>query len=147
MRAHAFHFEGAALVGGRPAYLIAREMRRVLEQQRRLSGGGSVPADLAEALEALEAAGRVWIANNQPVPEVAVAAEGPAGSAVVECGGRRDPSTTVTTREAASLLGVSERRVRQLVSLGSLPARRARGGHWAIDRACLAEYERIRDAG
>ena len=53
-----------------------------------------------------------------------------------------DEDTTVGTREAGELLGVTEQRVRQLVSAGDLPARRVYG-QWRIERR---DVEARRDA-
>jgi excisionase family DNA binding protein len=139
----AAYFEGAALIGGRPAYIIAREMRRVLDRERQINGGGLVPDDLALALDALERAGAVWL-GVQKAAEAAEVRREPVTAAVVDCS-PADVGPPMSTQEVASLLGVSDRRVRQLVDSFELPARRGVGRHWAFDPALVNELLRKRN--
>ena len=46
--------------------------------------------------------------------------------------------TTMSTREAAALLGVSQRRVQQRIAAGEIPARRV-GRTWIIETEALTE--------
>jgi excisionase family DNA binding protein len=140
--ATAAYFEGAALIGGRAAYLIARQMRQTIEQQRRLNGGGTVPDDLAEALTALERAGEVWLAMQ--AAEQAEATEVPGTEALVPLEGQSSSQSALTSEQVGCLLGVSDRRVRQLSSSGELPARRVRG-RWEFDRVVVQEFARKRE--
>jgi len=56
---------------------------------------------------------------------------------------RRASSAAVDTRTAAARLGVSPRRVRQLIATGQLAATRI-GGGWAIDVDTLIDHAALR---
>ena len=122
-----------ALLGGREAWLLSRVVRAdEVERRLRAAGFGEAHVEpVMDALAAVHAAGNAWHAE---MTERAAArgsaalpqAEGPPPSPAM--------TETVTTREAAALLGRSERRVRQLIDCGDLPARR-RGRDWLVDRA------------
>lgn len=134
----AAYFEGAAVIGGRPAYLIAKAMRRAVEREHRANGGGSLPPDVAEAIDALERAGRVWSDCQEPpvVPVVPVVAS---AEAVVGWETAGSVPLLLSSAEVATRLGVSERRVRQLVGSGELPGRRSKG-NWEFDPVVVNEY-------
>lgn len=53
--------------------------------------------------------------------------------------------TTMTTSQAATVLGVGERAVRQAIGRGRLPATRA-GGRWLIEREDLEHYRQAAQA-
>ncbi|MBM3463723.1 MAG: helix-turn-helix domain-containing protein [Armatimonadetes bacterium] len=52
--------------------------------------------------------------------------------------------TSITTAQAAALLGVTERRVRQLCAAGILAGRRAGTGHRATWQVDPADAQRLR---
>jgi hypothetical protein len=144
MRTPAFsaYFEGAALIGGRPAYLIAQTMRRALEREQRLNGGGTIPTDLAEAIVALERAGAVWL-GIQAATELAESPESPQAELLVGCSSAGAPPPQLTSQAVSGLLDVSDRRVRKLAASGELPGRRVHG-RWEFDRVHINEYIRNR---
>ncbi len=139
--ASAVYLQGAAVIGGRPAYLIAREMRRMLEREKRISGGGVIPTDLSEALIALERAGAVWL-GIQAAAEAVEAAEVQQAEVLVGCpsAGGGPP---LTSQAVSLVLDLSDRRVRQLAASGELPGRLVRG-RWQFDRVHINEYQRNR---
>lgn len=136
------YFEGAALIGGRPAYLIAQTMRRTLDRELRANGGGHIASDLAEALVALDRAGRVWLAS-QEAAEAAEVSEVAGTEALVGCPQTVRYSPPLPSALVALRLGVSDRRVRQLALSGELPGRRVRN-KWEFDPAVVSEYQRNR---
>ena len=136
------YFEGAALIGGRPAYLIAKEMRRNLQREMRANGGGRIATDLVEALDALDRAGRVWLASHE-VAEAAEASEVAGTEALVGCSPTGQLLPWLSSALVALRLDVSDRRVRQLAQSGELAGRRVRN-RWEFDPAVVSEYQRNR---
>lgn len=61
MTARSGYVEGAALVAGRAAAVIARTMRDAIAQQRKRDGVGQIAPDLLVAIEAMERAGQRWV--------------------------------------------------------------------------------------
>lgn len=94
-------------------------------------------AELTEALRDLEElAGeyKAWLASDLGSSEL------PAAEPVAPL------SHEISVREAAEVLRVSGRRVRQLCADGTLEARRDNGWAWLIDRASVELYRRDRAA-
>lgn len=132
----------AAPVAGFAAFAIAAVLddalaARMVHLQAQVAAGRLHPARLAElrqAWAAIRAAAQEWSqwraavdGRTEPVP-----AETSPGSA---------REREIDTARAGDLLGVSARRVRQLVAAGDLPARRA-GRTWLVDR-CAVELRRV----
>lgn len=93
----------------------------------------------AAAEQYRERAGRQAVAPLRPVP---VSDD---GNAQAEIGSGRavsEPQVEITTKEAAEMLGLSERRVGQFVAAGTLQGRKA-GRAWLLPRSSV---EMLRDA-
>lgn len=89
-----------------------------------------VDPDIDDGLLALAVAGTAWRERRG----------GGAASGTGEDGEPEpDPQSTLTTTQAATLLGVSERAVRRACAEGRLDATR-HGDRWAIDREAVAFY-------
>lgn len=50
----------------------------------------------------------------------------------------------LTTKEVAARLGVSDRRVRQLIAEGKLPAQKISDRQWLVKASALDKFERKR---
>jgi excisionase family DNA binding protein len=133
----------AAPVAGFPAAFLAALLRthgpeHLARLQAEIDAGRVHPAyarEVRQAWAAIEHAADEWRTwrvsvdgNAEPLP-----AETPA------------PSQVVSTREAAGMLRISERRVRQLLAEGRL-AGEQRGREWQIDRASVALFNAGRGA-
>lgn len=123
------YVESAAVVSGVAAFVLAGLLER--HCRGRIA---NLPGDLREpaedALRALERAGAMWASAStsgsgrlSPGPEDRVLASG--------------PMNELSVKEAALELHLSDRRVRQLVAAGTLPARLV-GRTWMIDVAAIA---------
>src|SRR5690242_18947010 len=110
-----------------PWWACAVLERMALDALRREVRGQS--ADLDYVLGAVHEAGLRF--------RVAAAAE--AGSRLDATEIRPASSSTVDTATAAARLGVTPRRVRQLIATGRLAATRI-GGSWAVDVDTLTDY-------
>jgi hypothetical protein len=148
MRANAAYMEGVALVGGQAAYEIAKTMRRAIEATHRVNGGGIVPLHIAEAVDALERAGRVWFVVEQArQAEAAEAAEVPATSPLVRSKSQGAIVAALGTGQVGRMLGCSSRWVRELADSGQLPAHRGRSNRWEFDPIHVQEFLRERAHG
>ena len=123
-----------AYVTGYPAALIFRMLERPLMQSIRahhaagrleLAGDLAVTlADLREAAAQHRAATEAGSAEAAPAPEHAPSeVPAPSGGFQME----------VDVRAAAERLGVTERRVRQLLGTGVLAGGKDRAGRWSVD--------------
>ena len=118
----------AAMINGAPARILAAIMS-LSEVERRLDTVGYSGPQREATLDA-------WRAVIDAGELHAAAASGsPAGQvAAMVSDSERD---TISTTEAADMLGLRERRIRQLAAAGSLPGRKS-GGHWSFERADVA---------
>jgi excisionase family DNA binding protein len=122
----------AAPVSGIAAMVISRILdehlpRRLVHLQRIVEMGRLDPAALVEVNTAyadLREAGRQW--SERRISDL--------GSAEVHVAEVHPSSSEIDTSGAAELLGVSPRRVRQLIGSGELNARRA-SRLWLLDRS------------
>ena len=127
---------GAAVVHGRAAIGVAWLLQRAVERGETASLPDAVRAETLAAIQAVDLASRAWV-RRQPsavsTSEFGTSAARPAA----------DPASStheITTAEAAEMLGVGERRARDLAASGL--GRRA-GGRWMLNRArVVAEVER-----
>lgn len=127
--------EGAALVSGYPARVLGLVARAAFDRGA-FDGMPEVGRlQVVSAIRALERAGELWlsVADEVPVTDVGNSETWPA-----EIGA--GSSDDLSSAQAAVMLGVSERRARQLAAGGL--GRKVRG-QWRVDRAeVLAEVER-----
>ena len=125
---HPFYVE-AAVIDGWPAYAIARLIARHGRDEF-----ADLPPHLRgpieDAAEALRRAGAAWAASVRGNAEAA-AAEMRASS--------ESQDDELSTEEAATMLDLSERRVRQLIASGAVAARKKHGRH-VIDRGAVLAY-------
>lgn len=121
----------AAPVSGFPAVFLAALLRaHGAEYLRRLEASMRLHPDYVaqvrqvwRAIDQAEEEWLTWCASADGNTEVPVTEAGPS-------------STWITTREAAEMLDVSERRVRQLLDEGRVSGVRA-GRAWQVDRASV----------
>src|SRR5262245_52144284 len=118
----------AAVVSGFAAHRIARDLRR-LEARGEYDGMHTATrAEIAEAIREVEAAGQAWYAaraRKSEITDLPIAAPS---------------SQEISVTEAAHVLGVSTRRIRQLAPL--LGAKVA--GRWVLDPDAVAGLAQAR---
>ena len=151
MSARPPYVDAAAIVTGWPAYVLARLLPRDRGAERLLRDGlGDRQRDVVLAVvDAIEQASAAWEAD--ATAHVTATDHGRTaaddGSAEPVGPRERPPSApmteTVSTSRAARALHVSDRRVRQMIDLGELPARRE-GRQWRVDAAALADLAATR---
>lgn len=123
-----------AYVTGYPAVLIVHQLGESLEQSIRAHHAAGrlelardlavTLADLREAAAQHRAATEAGSAEAAPAPEHAPSeVPAPSGGFLME----------VDVRAAAERLGVTERRVRQLLGTGALAGAQDRTGRWSVD--------------
>lgn len=93
----------------------------------------------------LEEARRTWAAIERAANEWLTWRASVDGNAEVPPAETPPPSAVIATREAADMLRISERRVRQMLADGALTGRRA-GRVWLVDRASVAILAATRSA-
>lgn len=133
----------AAPVSGFPAVFLAALLRshgpaQLARLQAEVDAGRMHPAyaqQVREACAAVDQAAREWQAWRTSV-------DGSAEPLVTEAAA---PSEEITTREAADMLRISDRRVRQLLADGRLAGEQT-GREWRVSRASVALYSAVRDA-
>lgn len=120
----------AALVPGGPARALAIVLRRAARDGVFDSMPPDQRSEVLAALDELEAAGDLWLRTSAANARTQARSAAPA---------RPSAGQTITIREAAAMLDVTQARVRQIApALGQ-----KRGGRWLLDRAAvLAELER-----
>ena len=111
-------------------------------------GRPDVAAVIADAMAQLREAARQWEAavraDGASVDGSAEAGSTEAGGGSSQLGGRPPGgSEVVDTATAAGRLGVSERRVRQLLADGPLTGRKV-GRQWLVERTSITEYQAMR---
>lgn len=121
-------FVQGALVHGVSAHVLAR----VLASPNVVGALDSLPSWMRAEVEATRRAIRRAAREYEALP---VAEDGSAEAAGAEVGPVLPHE--ITTHEASALLGVGERRVRQLAAEGM--GRRA-GGRWLLDRSAVLAY-------
>lgn len=125
---------GAAIVHGRAATGVAWLLRRAIERGDLNAIPEAVRAETLAAIQAVDLASRAWARRTS------VSTSEFGSSAARQASTPSSSSHEITTAEAAELLGVGERRARDLAASGL--GRRA-GGRWLLDRAAVeAEVER-----
>ncbi len=133
----------AVLSPGLAAYLSRRlpsKQLRVDAQRARLMGNEGLARDIESLLLRLRYAEQ-WQRDHALGAEIAEGSE--VGVPETSSGSERPTSLDVGT--AAGLLGVCERRVRQLIAAGALEASRPSGQRkWVIDRQAVDEYLALR---
>lgn len=134
------YIEDAALVAGWPAYRFAKILRRHWQEETEdlpLAMRGALEDDLAN----IDRAGRAWadrvLAAKARGSAEAVPAEMAASSSCKE----------LSTEEVASMLQLTERRIRQLAGIGELPGRRDEAGHWTFDQGAVLALRDKRTGG
>ena len=129
-----FYFAAVAVIDGWPAYAIGRMLARHCHDEI-----ADLPPHLRRpieaASEALRLAGAAWVSARG-------SAEAALPEAPVSSEHERDG---LDTREVAGVLRVSQRRVRQLVASGALPAHK-RQGRWTFERGAVTEINNDRGA-
>ncbi len=124
--------DAAAVVSGFPAVLVGVGLRDLARKGFYDGVEPTARAELLALISAIERAGRTWQAR-------ADAAAGNPETSRPEIGA----DSAMTAEQAAGVLNLSARRVRQLAPV--LGGSRA-GGRWVFDRtAVLAEWERRRE--
>ena len=130
------YVEAAAIISGASALLLAGFLDRYRREWREYAaplskGQGLAVADTIESIRRAADAYRETVGKRASVGGSGERkpAEAPQDSAVMEW---------VSTSDAASLLGLSARRIRQLVVLGELTGRRV-NGRWQVDRLSVLE--------
>jgi excisionase family DNA binding protein len=98
-------------------------------------GRPDIAANIAAAVDQLREAARLW---EQRRDETA-SADGNAETATTEAAPESDLLGGMPTAGAATLLGVTERRVRQLLDGGLLAGRKV-GRQWLVDRDSIETY-------
>ena len=126
------YFEGA-LLSDWPAFAFARILARHWRDDVE-DFPPHLRAPLEDAREALERA-----AQRFDVERKAATARGIAEAVPAEAQASSNCRDTMTSAEVAILLGVSDRRVRQLAGMGTLPGRQEQG-RWRFDRGPVLEY-------
>jgi hypothetical protein len=124
-----FYADGAAIIAGWPAWAIARMLTRSCGDQI-ADLPALLRAPVEDGLEALRRAGGRWAASASGNSE-AMPAEVPVSS---------EHDDEISTREAADMLRLSDRRIRQLATDGRL-AGRQRQGRWVLDRGAVIAHK------
>jgi excisionase family DNA binding protein len=126
------YVDAGALVDGWPAHFLSSgRVRRLIELE--LEDLPPVPAELVrETLEACRLAGEAWAER--------VRARKSEGQNA-EAGGdlQHEPDEMIDAQEAAHMLDITSRRVRQLAAVGEIPGRK-HGAQWRFSRADVAAY-------
>ena len=129
-----FYFAAVAVIDGWPAYAIGRMLARHCHDEI-----ADLPPHLRrpieDASEALRLAGEAWVSGRRGNPEAGTA------ETAVPSDGQGDE---LTTAAAATMLEVTERRVRQLIADGTLTAHK-RGGRQMLDRGAVTAYHDSKD--
>lgn len=126
-----------AIVHGRAAVGVAWLLRRAADRGDLASLPEAVRAETVAAIQAVDLASKAW-ARRQPTAD-ATAVCG-TSAARPPAGGSHSAGDVLTTAQAAQLLGVKERRARDLAASG---LGRLVGGRWMLDRSAVeAEAER-----
>jgi len=129
-----FYFAAVAVIDGWPAYYLARIVtRRGREDIEDLPPALRAPVE--ECLRAMRLAGEAWASGRRGNPEAGTA------ETAVPSDGQGDE---MTTKAAATMLEVTERRVRQLIADGTLTAHK-RGGRQMLDRGAVTAYHDSKD--
>lgn len=123
-----------ALVDGVSAHVLDRVLRSPNVEQVLRSLPPWMRSELEATRRAIQRAARDYEAR-------LVAVDGTAETEVPDVGAPLGHE--ITTREAAALLGLTERRVRQLAAGGM---GRRRGGRWVLDRSAVLAYAERRRA-
>lgn len=125
---------GAAIIDGAPARLLVAVLP-MSELERRLDDGG-IPAcpERAATFDAWQA---VAVAAQEHVAFVRGRLTGRTTEAAA------DSDCECSTEEVASMLCVTESRIRQLARAGELPGRQ-HAGRWFFRRADVAAYQKAR---
>ena len=135
-RPRSFCLSAPAIVTG----FAAAELPRLLRRHAREALEDYPPEVrelLEDALRAMEEAGRQWRSAASSGNAEAALPEAPVSSEHERDG--------LDTREVAGVLRVSQRRVRQLVASGALPAHK-RQGRWTFERGAVTEINNDRGA-
>lgn len=132
------YFEGA-VISDWPAYCFARIIGRHWQDEVEYLPL-HLRAPLEDAREALECAARHWAEERK-----AITARGSAEAAPAETEAPSTCKDTLTTEEVGAILGVSDRRVRQLARTGELPGREDRG-RWTFDKGAVVALKEKRGA-
>lgn len=128
---------GAAVVHGRAATGVAWLLQRAVERGETASLPDAVRAETLAAIQAVDLASRAWARRQTTAVSTADCGSSAARPAPDPAHSNDD---LLTTAEAAEMLGVKERRARDLAASGL--GRRV-GGSWVLDRAAVeAEAER-----
>jgi hypothetical protein len=114
---------------------------RLLRAQYRTDALTIPPAVLA----VLDAFDELWRAAGARSPGASASAASDSASVACLPSGNRESLSEMTTTTAAHRLGVTPRRVGQLLSAGGLVGRR-RGGRWFVSEASVATLEARRSA-
>lgn len=130
-----------AHISGFSAFVIAAVLddalaTRVVRLQEQVAVGRLDPermVELRQTWAAIRAAGQEWTRWR-------AALDGNAEDLAAEMPGGSIRESEIDTALAAQVLGVTPRRIRQLVAAGHLPARRA-GRTWLVDR-CAVELRK-----
>ena len=132
-----------ALIGGYSAWFLARVLAGYPGGLERLVARSGLPperrADVMRALAALQEAGARWQLgriSTSGSPEV----DGTDADVRSKRASSRSELSLLSAGDVAGVLGVSDRRVRQLVSEGRLTAERDAGGRLRFERADVAAF-------
>lgn len=138
-----------AIVSGFGAWFLGDALARgpLRAELEALLRRGKVSADdrakVERACLALAAAGALW-SFRERATSTSGSPDRQAGEAQAPSGGNED-GIALSAQEAALALGVSDRQVRVLASMGRLPGRRDSSGRWFFTAAVVdAERERRR---
>lgn len=131
----AAYVEGAAIVSGLPAHVIDRILALHLSAVL-----GSLPFSQAQRQEIQAAKNAIHRAADRYIGLPSVAAPGNTATKIEEVAASWSPDE-ITTAEAGELLGLTERRMRQLAACGM--GRKA-GHAWLLDRSMVLAYSRNR---
>jgi hypothetical protein len=123
-------YVAGALISGPPAVLIARVMSRSSIRAELAEFPPAVTGAVEEAVACLKRAGDDYLTSERRNSEVM--------PAEVELQSDHEDDEP-TTEEAGDMLGVSPRRILQLLADGRLSGRK-RAGRWLLDRACVYAY-------
>lgn len=126
------YLQGAAYVEGVSAHVLAELLATPAARRYLRARPPALQGAIEEAVTAIRQAARTYEAMLAPA-SVSGSAETPLAEIV------QPFEREIGTREAAALLGVTERRVRQLAAGGM--GRRV-GGRWLLDRTEVEEHRR-----
>ena len=115
---------------------------------RRTHGYGIEADELDAGWRQLVAAENAYLESSRPVPTGPGSVIGSgAGTVPAEPAPVEGVSEWIGTHEAAALLGVTDRRVRELLRCGGLSGRRSSPrGSWSVERASVEELAMMRKA-